>query len=120
MPVQNALEEFINASYEHDDIDDPFERDKSDIIHDNQSVGVRVMDFVRDYIDLPPMTIDLPACLQTPLFLGHGEADEKGSAKLDLQAALSLERMGMDVMWRGYEKFGRWYKVPEEIDSILG
>lgn len=119
LPFQNSLEEIVNASYEHHNIDDPFERDHTDSIHDNQSVGVRVMDFVRDNMDLPPMTTDLPACLQTPVFLGHGEADEKVSAKLGLQAASTLERMGMDVTWRGYEKFGHWYKVPEEIDDVV-
>ena len=117
LPFRDSLEEIIHPTRNHSEADDPSERGK-DKVHDNQSVGTCVMDFVRDIMDLPPTTTDLPACLQTPVFLGHGELDAKVPAKLGRQAASTLEAMGMDVTWRGYEKLGHWYKVPEELDDI--
>lgn len=120
LPFRKALEGIVKPPYEHLDSNDPFERDNYDSSLDNQSAGVRVMNFVRDNMDLPPMTTDLPACLQTPVFLGHGEIDEKVCVKLGREAASTLEGMGMDITWKAYEKLGHWYKVPEEIDDIVG
>ena len=119
LPFRKPLEEIVKPSNEYCSEDDPFERDTTHDNHDHQSVGVRVMDFVRDNMDLPPITTDLPACLQTPIFLGHGEADEKVSVKLGREAASTLEGMGMDITWKGYRDFGHWYKVPEEIDDTV-
>ncbi len=119
LPFRDALEEIIKPSYEFFESNDPFERDNNDSDHDSQSVGARSRNFVRDNMDLPPVTTDLPACLQTPVFLGHGEADDKVSVKLGREAASTLEGMGMDLTWKGYNKLGHWYKVPEEIDDII-
>ena len=117
LPFQKPLDEIVHPPHFHSDAGDAFERGDEEV-HDNQSVGIRVMDFVRGNMDLPPISTDLPACLQTPVFMGHGEADEKVPAKLGRQAASTLEGMGMDVTWRGYAKLGHWYKVPEELDDI--
>ena len=115
LPFQKSLAAIIRPTHDDAGADDPFERGET---HDNQSVGVRIMNFVRENMDLPPITTDLPACLQTPVFLGHGEDDEKVPAKFGRQAASTLEGMGMDITWRGYAKFGHWYKVPDELDDI--
>ncbi len=85
---------------------DPFERDNKDSSLDNLSVGVRVMDFVRDNMDPPPITTGLPACLQTPVFLGHGEVDEEVSVKLGREAASTLAGVGVDITWQAYAKLG--------------
>lgn len=106
LPCRKALEEIIKPPYEHPDSNDPFERDNKDSSLDNLSVGVRVMVFVRDNMDPPPITTALPACLQTPVFLGHGEVDGKVSVKLGREAASTLAGVGVDITWQAYAKLG--------------
>ena len=119
LPFRIDLEGIVEPSCENPSDDDPFERNDGDSRENDQSVGVRVMNLVRDNTDLPPLTTDLPSCLQTPIFLGHGEADDKVSVKLGQEAASTLIKMGMDIAWKGYKDFGHWYKLPDELDDIV-
>ncbi|KAF2678983.1 alpha/beta-hydrolase [Lentithecium fluviatile CBS 122367] len=59
-------------------------------------------------------------CLGTPIFLGHGEKDEKIKCKFGEGAAKTLASLGLDVAWKCYLELGHWYGVPDEIDDILG
>lgn len=34
-------------------------------------------------------------------------------------ARLLSDDLGMDVIWKAYQDFGHWYKVPDEINNIL-
>lgn len=66
-----------------------------------------------------PKASNEQTCLMMPLFLGHGENDEKIKYSLGEEAAQTLSSLGMQVTWKGYPGLGHWYKIPEEIDDIL-
>ncbi|KAH8702000.1 Alpha/Beta hydrolase protein [Talaromyces proteolyticus] len=94
------------------------------------------INYIRDILDLPQISIaasdqgnrdgskDTATCshsLRTPVFLGHGSADPKVSVRLGEKMAKFLSnKLKMDVTWKAYEGFGHWYKVPDEIDDVLG
>ena len=61
----------------------------------------------------------MSSCLKTPVFLGHGTADEKVKVDHGKDAATALERLGMDVTWVAYQDFYHWYKEPDEIDDTV-
>lgn len=58
-------------------------------------------------------------CLETPVFLAHGKADEKIKSTFGENVRMALEALGMDVEWKLYPELGHWYKEPDEIDDIL-
>jgi len=60
---------------------------------------------------IPENVADLK--LQTPMFLCHGADDEYVDVSPGRQIRTVLERMGMTVTWREYEKCGHWIKEPE-------
>ena len=66
-----------------------------------------------------PQLKSCKAMKKTPVWLGHGTADEKVDAKLGEGAVATLQSLGFRVKWVPYEGFGHWYKEPEEIDDIF-
>ncbi|PHH53867.1 Acyl-protein thioesterase 1 [Ceratocystis fimbriata CBS 114723] len=56
--------------------------------------------------------------LSTPIFLGHGEIDEKIKISLGEDASQTMSLVGYSVDWRRYKDQGHWYKIPDEIDDI--
>ena len=115
LPLRNSLEEIIHPD-DNDADDDPFSH-RSDDGQDGQSIAVRVINSVRDNMNLPP--VSNASCLLTPAFLVHGSADKKVSVKLGEQAAATLRDVGIDVRWKAYKEFSHWYKVPDEIEDIV-
>ncbi|KAL7620863.1 hypothetical protein AAE478_009861 [Parahypoxylon ruwenzoriense] len=57
--------------------------------------------------------------ITTPVYLGHGDADEKIKYSFGETASTTLESIGYEVTWKVYEAQGHWYKVPDEIDDIV-
>ncbi|KAI1101059.1 hypothetical protein F4804DRAFT_335665 [Jackrogersella minutella] len=55
----------------------------------------------------------------TPIFLGHGDADEKKPPRFGKAAMQTMEAAGYDVVWKLYQGLGHWYKIPDEIDDIV-
>lgn len=55
--------------------------------------------------------------IQVPIFLGHGQADEKVRLELGLQAMRVLRALGFDVQWEGYNGLSHWWNA-EEIANI--
>lgn len=105
-------------SYSGND-DDLFEISKELPSNDLPSRQLRAANYVRDLIDLEPLhNLEAPSFSQMPFFLGHGTADEKVSIQLGEQAKLILSELGIDLTWKAYDKFGHWYKEPDEIDDI--
>jgi predicted esterase len=143
LPFVDDMEDILRPprkDEEHDDNDeddDPFALSDSDSDHVEHasssekaavlssgnatlpSAAVTICNFVRDNMDLEPMTGSRqPPWLQTPVFLGHGTNDEKVKVGKGLRAAEFLRNVGMQVTWKEYDE-GHWYKVPEELDDIV-
>ncbi|EPS35543.1 hypothetical protein H072_11097 [Dactylellina haptotyla CBS 200.50] len=88
--------------------------------------AIEALNFLRENIDFALIDTETGAddhnlsVLRTPVFLGHGEEDEKVSVKLGEQIRDALVgTFFMSVTWKSYAEFGHWYKVPEEIDDIV-
>ncbi|KAI1758221.1 phospholipase/carboxylesterase [Xylaria castorea] len=83
--------------------------------------AVRALTFERELLGLDPLpnTTTSQTALSTPIFLGHGDADEKKPYILGEAAARTLRAAGYSVDWRLYLGLGHWYKIPEEIDDIV-
>lgn len=83
--------------------------------------AVLVSRFERDLLCLPPLPglkRDGTAC-STPVFLGHGDSDEKKPYEQGQAAAKTMEAAGYEVRWKLYQGLGHWYKIPDEIDDIV-
>ncbi|KAI1293388.1 acyl-protein thioesterase [Xylaria venustula] len=106
-----------------DSEDDLFERSSSDDDGNDCSdePALRAFHFERDLLCLDPLldvtTVDQTAS-STPIFLGHGDADEKKPYKQGEAAARTMRAAGYSVEWRLYAGLGHWYKIPDEIDDI--
>jgi predicted esterase len=81
------------------------------------NVAMNVLKHICVLTTLPP--VSNPEILKTPVFIGHGTADEKVNVKHGELARDTLKRLGFDVEWFPYVDFGHWYKTPEEIDDII-
>ena len=90
---------------------------------EDQDPPIRAINLVRDLLSLEAIECvasdNSSTSLETPVFLGHGEQDEKIECILGKQAANTLTTLGMDVTWKSYPKYGHWYKIPDEIDDVL-
>ena len=100
------------------DKDDVFAQDEEE--EAEKSVEIRALEFERDLLCMEPFTdvIGCRALSTTPIFLGHGELDEKKPPALGQAAAETLRAIGFDVTWKLYSELGHWYKVPDEIEDI--
>lgn len=103
---------------EEDDLDDfnPFSTGEI------QGKSVRAQTFERELLCLD--AIDGPSAWKTaqstPVLLGHGGADEKVPVHLGEAAAAVMRSAGYKVHWKSYPEQGHWYKIPDEIDDIVG
>ena len=102
------------------DTDDPFEHSEEKS-QDIQDPIVRVMDLTRDLLclDKPEYTSRANSPLLTPVFLGHGEADDKVKPCYGKSASETLVACGFQVTWKCYSNQGHWYKIPDEIDDLV-
>ncbi|KAK6540773.1 hypothetical protein TWF694_008163 [Orbilia ellipsospora] len=126
-PFVKDIEKIIQG--EEDDIgsDDIFgtEDDEADSTVAQQTKGetnlaTQAVNFVRENIDLSPLEPSATlSCLDIPVFIGHGELDERVSLETGKRARDALQAMGMNVTWHQYANLGHWYKVPDEIDDIV-
>lgn len=115
LPYQKDLEEIMQVK---DDIgDDIFGSDEEPV---EQSPILKVVEFVRELLTVEAKNASLTnTSLSTPVFIGHGETDEKVKHILGQDISRTLKLLGMDVTWKLYPGHGHWYKTPEEIDDIL-
>lgn len=96
--------------------DDPFDRSEHISAGSNE---LQALHFVRENIDMPPLTTFEPLVLKTPVFLGHGTADDVVNVYLGEEAVSALRGLGIDVTWIAYKDFYHWYKEPDEINDIV-
>ncbi|KAG8412955.1 hypothetical protein J3458_013378 [Metarhizium acridum] len=113
-------DELESAVQDDVDSDDPFARPGESQDATEQASPVKAQVVERDLLGLP--LLDCPsqektAC-QTPVFLGHGVADDKVPCVLGEAAAQLMRNAGYQVEWKCYENQGHWYKIPDEIDDI--
>jgi len=115
LPFQKDLEEIMQDG---DGVgDDIFEPDEEPV---EQSPILKVVEFIRELLAMEIDDISLTnTSLSTPVFVGHGEADEKVKYILGQDINRTLKLLGMNVTWKLYPGQGHWYKIPEEIDDIL-
>ncbi|KAI1112724.1 phospholipase/carboxylesterase [Nemania sp. NC0429] len=125
LPFQQDIENAINkedTSDDGEDEDNPFATSDDESLPTNPAL--RAVNFERDLlcIDAPQ---DAPSdqnqtASSTPIFLGHGDADEKKPFQLGEAAARTMRAAGYNtVEWRLYPGLGHWYKIPDEIDDIV-
>ncbi|KAH8169003.1 phospholipase/Carboxylesterase domain-containing protein [Sarocladium implicatum] len=100
------------------DDDNPFDVPDSSI---ETAPCVKAQVFERDLLNIS--ALDHPEKSRTahgtPVFLGHGEADEKVPIMLGQGAARVVKDAGYEVRWEVYEDQGHWYKIPDEMDDIV-
>ncbi|KAL1904130.1 hypothetical protein Sste5344_010154 [Sporothrix stenoceras] len=77
------------------------------------------IEYVRELLQLVNVSDGAPTVLSTPVFLGHGEADDKIKVSLGEAAHRTMGRLGFDVEWRAYAGQGHWYRIPDEIDDVV-
>ncbi|KAI2617665.1 phospholipase/carboxylesterase [Hypomontagnella submonticulosa] len=70
------------------------------------------------YSDEEPVELSHTS-IATPIFLGHGNNDEKINPSFGRTASTTLSTIGYDVTWKSYKDQGHWYKIPDEIDDIV-
>lgn len=68
---------------------------------------------------MPPLSAFEPLALSTPVFLGHGTADDRVHVSLGKEAASTLGCLGNVVTCIAYHDFYHWFKEPDEIDDII-
>jgi predicted esterase len=119
--LMQELENRKDKALEEGGVDeiDPFsESIDEDLEMQNDSI-LRSLTIERDLLGIDISKLDIKAPLLTPIFIGHGEADEKIKPALGEGMAKALKCLGMDVTWKSYEGQGHWYKIPDEIDDVF-
>ncbi|KAI2631352.1 acyl-protein thioesterase [Hypomontagnella submonticulosa] len=127
LPFQREIEEV--AKDDETDSDDPFGSGTDDdpfANSDNESSKdqdpiARVAEYVRDLLDQETLNSpkEINSSAATPVFLGHGEGDDKIKLHFGKSASETLTACGYRVTWKTYEDLGHWYKVPDEIDDLV-
>jgi predicted esterase len=120
LPFMEDIEEAINDESDGDDEDNPFATDDQD----EQKVDdptVRAAMFERDLLCIPAPEVGgkETTAAGTPIFLGHGELDDRVVPRRAEEAARVMRAAGFDVELRMYEGLGHWYKIPDEIEDLM-
>ncbi|KAI1163060.1 phospholipase/carboxylesterase [Nemania serpens] len=125
LPFQQEIENAINKE---DTSDDSMDEDNPFAASDDESLptdpALRAVIFERDLLCIDTPQDASPdrgqTASSTPIFLGHGDADEKKPFHLGEAAARTMRAAGYDkVEWKLYPGLGHWYKIPDEIDDIV-
>lgn len=116
LPFEQDVSEAI-AELSSDE-DNPFDHDDDSTTSFDPSTKATI--FERDLLGLPAIVSpSLEKTAQsTPIFLGHGCADEKVPWSLGENMSSTMQHAGYKVTWKCYGDQGHWYKIPEEIDDI--
>jgi predicted esterase len=101
---------------ENGEDDNPFD-DKKPNENAIMSLAARAIHFVRqDVLDFSD-TREKYDTVRVPIFLGHGELDEKVSVNLGKKAADTMTKLGWIVTWKSYGVLAHWYS-PEELEDV--
>jgi predicted esterase len=134
MPFRHDIEDLTSTDdggSEEDDVfgsgdddsgdDDSVTSKGKDGQRDARDPMAEVLEYVTEMLSIegPATYSRADSAISTPVFLGHGEADEKIRPSLGEEACRTMKAIGFDVTWKIYEGQGHWYRVPEEIDDIV-
>jgi predicted esterase len=97
--------------------ENPFGND-CPISGDAQSAAARSAQFVKEHVLNFSQSKSGNDPSSTPIFLGHGELDEKVSVTLGEHAARVMSKLGWKVTWKSYADLGHWYSA-EELEDIV-
>ncbi|KND87309.1 Acyl-protein thioesterase 1 [Tolypocladium ophioglossoides CBS 100239] len=116
LPFQKDIKNLTKDDEEEFDGENPFASSEQD----TQDLVAKVVSFARDLLDLdePGQATKVNSAIATPIFLGHGNVDDKIKPSLGEDACETLRAVGFDVLWRTYKDQGHWYKIPDEIDDL--
>ena len=136
LPFQDEIEGVAGtaATTEEEDGDEnPFSSSEAE--PGTQDPATAVREYVRDLINLAEEEEEgvvgtsgassalssalSSVLLSTPVFLGHGAADDKVCHALGMDACRAMRPAGFQVTWRSYEEQGHWYRIPDEIDDLV-
>ena len=82
----------------------------------SEGAAARAIQFVRQAVmRLPELKVENGA-RSVPIFLGHGEVDEKVSVSLGEDAARIMGTLGWNVTWKSYSNLPHWYSRDELKD----
>lgn len=81
------------------------------------SISSEATKFVRHEVMNFPDTNPEIHTSSVPVFLGHGDLDEKVPVDLGARASTIMAKLGWKVTWRSYTGLGHWYS-PEELEDI--
>jgi predicted esterase len=126
MPYREDIQSLLSEEIDGKDDDNPFENSQDDFFapEDSEQVNldpiIKAKQFVQDLVSLGDTCEQsvTHTSIATPVFLGHGSADDKITIDLGRRSRDTLRDIGFDVTWAEYEGQGHWYKIPEEIDDI--
>ena len=123
LPFQHEFEDIMQGGNERDgeDDDNPFgSDDESEDDHNTRDPVTNVIRCAQELVSLEDVenaSID-KSSIGTPIFIGHGDKDEKIKPALGKNICDVLQKIGFAVSWKSYNE-GHWYKIPEEIDDIV-
>ncbi|KAI1143725.1 acyl-protein thioesterase [Hypoxylon sp. FL0543] len=102
------------------DRDDPFSDSDEELSGDQDPIS-EVVAYVRDLLGQESLKSrdEAISLIRTPVFLGHGELDDKIKPRLGQLAGETLVSCGFRVTWKSYRDQGHWYKIPDEIDDLV-
>lgn len=116
--AESLMAEILDDDNAHDDNEelgfDPFVADSlgDEVDHASADAPVQLATgWLREQLGLPsshPSSETLPA-QKIPIFMGHGEQDERVSIELGRRAAECLGELGAGVCWKEYDDLGHWY-----------
>lgn len=117
LPLRNSLHEsIVSLKSEHgEDLENSFDNSGDE---DDLPPSVKARHFAREVLELDEEEMAERNCAPTPIFLGHGRADEKVAIELGDDVAKTFTAAGYDVTWKEYPDLGHWYKSPDEIDDV--
>ncbi|KAI1091599.1 alpha/beta-hydrolase [Rostrohypoxylon terebratum] len=120
LPFRSDINEAIADDDIKEDEDNPFAADDKDQASPIDP-AVKALIFERDLLCLSPVAGPKRenTAQSTPVFLGHGDLDEKKPHEFGEGAAQTLQVAGYEVVWKLYHGLGHWYKIPDEIDDIV-
>lgn len=129
LPFCKFLRESL-ASVEAGDDDDPFCRigdedddagtENSSDSHTSREVPAAevAVQGLRKELDLEPIASLSLSFQRTPLFLGHGNEDEKVPVHLGRAARACIDSLSGGVSWNEYAGLGHWYSADMLADMV--